>query len=291
MSTSSSTTGVGSTGHCRNARVVSPPPQGLSRGKVARSASSTETPAEARWYAVADPAGPPPTTSTSKRFMGLRLQCAALKGVCPSGQRERAVNPSAQPTEVRILPPPLFASPVTQTAWLREHEIAIWAISATRCRPWCCAGRVGDAQRRRLRSCRLPSTRRGRLGLAELCRGTGSTSTPRTWPDDTVQSHQAGNPKSTRNRNVGDRGFSARMDACAVAGVDPRPRPARRGHHHATQHQVDNEGHLDGRDRPGPVRRFTGLRGCAGVYAHKPPPFGGLRRTWVAAYRSRPVSP
>jgi hypothetical protein len=30
-----------------------------------------------------------------------------LPGVCPSGQRERAVNPSAQPTEVRILPPPL----------------------------------------------------------------------------------------------------------------------------------------------------------------------------------------
>ena len=29
-----------------------------------------------------------------------------LPGVCPSGQRERAVNPSAQPTEVRILPPP-----------------------------------------------------------------------------------------------------------------------------------------------------------------------------------------
>ena len=32
----------------------------------------------------------------------------SLKGVCPSGQRERAVNPSAQPTEVRILPPPLM---------------------------------------------------------------------------------------------------------------------------------------------------------------------------------------
>jgi hypothetical protein len=29
--------------------------------------------------------------------------------VCPSGQRERAVNPSAQPTEVRILPPPLLS--------------------------------------------------------------------------------------------------------------------------------------------------------------------------------------
>ena len=35
-----------------------------------------------------------------------KLQCGA-PGVCPSGQRERAVNPSAQPTEVRILPPPL----------------------------------------------------------------------------------------------------------------------------------------------------------------------------------------
>jgi hypothetical protein len=30
--------------------------------------------------------------------------------VCPSGQRERAVNPSAQPTEVRILPPPCKAT-------------------------------------------------------------------------------------------------------------------------------------------------------------------------------------
>src|SRR5436189_2089957 len=38
--------------------------------------------------------------------MGQGYNCAPLKGVCPSGQRERAVNPSAQPTEVRILPPP-----------------------------------------------------------------------------------------------------------------------------------------------------------------------------------------
>src|SRR5438309_651327 len=36
-----------------------------------------------------------------------RLQWPLPEGVCPSGQRERAVNPSAQPTEVRILPPPL----------------------------------------------------------------------------------------------------------------------------------------------------------------------------------------
>jgi hypothetical protein len=31
---------------------------------------------------------------------------ALFPGVCPSGQRERSVKPSAQPTEVRILPPP-----------------------------------------------------------------------------------------------------------------------------------------------------------------------------------------
>src|SRR5438874_2398219 len=37
-----------------------------------------------------------------------RLQWPSFPGVCPSGQRERAVNPSAQPTEVRILPPPLM---------------------------------------------------------------------------------------------------------------------------------------------------------------------------------------
>src|SRR5205085_3302355 len=35
-------------------------------------------------------------------------------GVCPSGQRERAVNPSAQPTEVRILPPPFLRASSTR---------------------------------------------------------------------------------------------------------------------------------------------------------------------------------
>ena len=39
-------------------------------------------------------------------------------GVCPSGQRERAVNPSAQPTEVRILPPP-FLVVLSTTPWGR----------------------------------------------------------------------------------------------------------------------------------------------------------------------------
>ena len=44
-STSCSTTGAGSTGSCRTARSVSPPPHGLSRGNVALSRSSTFAPA------------------------------------------------------------------------------------------------------------------------------------------------------------------------------------------------------------------------------------------------------
>ncbi len=51
----------------RSARPVSPPPHGLSRGKRALSTSSTRAPACARRIAVADPAGPAPTTRTSKR--------------------------------------------------------------------------------------------------------------------------------------------------------------------------------------------------------------------------------
>src|SRR5690242_10404840 len=51
-----------------------------------------------------------PPSSASLRFShepgAPRLQWPPFPGVCPSGQRERAVNPSAQPTEVRILPPP-----------------------------------------------------------------------------------------------------------------------------------------------------------------------------------------
>ena len=46
----------------RSARPVSPPPHGLSRGKRALSASSTLAPPRARWIAVAEPAGPAPTT-------------------------------------------------------------------------------------------------------------------------------------------------------------------------------------------------------------------------------------
>ena len=91
---------------------VSPPPQGLSRGKRARSASRTRAPPRARRIAVAEPAGPAPTTRTSKRSTtadrkrrrGAGLQWPALQGF-PSGQRGRAVNPLAQPSEVRILPP------------------------------------------------------------------------------------------------------------------------------------------------------------------------------------------
>src|SRR5918994_7588204 len=47
---------------------------------------------------------PGPDDDRVEPLHGLRLQWPALQG-CPSGQRERAVNPPAQPTKVRILPP------------------------------------------------------------------------------------------------------------------------------------------------------------------------------------------
>jgi class 3 adenylate cyclase len=54
---------------------------------------------------------------------------AVLPGVCPSGQRERAVNPSAQPTEVRILPPPFrwdtSSVEVPDIEYTRSGDVAI----------------------------------------------------------------------------------------------------------------------------------------------------------------------
>jgi hypothetical protein len=43
-----------------------------------------------------------------------------LAGVCPSGQRERSVKPPAQPTEVRILPPPFGRLPYSVRSDLEE---------------------------------------------------------------------------------------------------------------------------------------------------------------------------
>src|SRR5213075_2346456 len=51
-----------------------------------------------------------------------RLQWPTFPGVCPSGQRERAVNPSAMPTEVRILPPPLDSPAGAQYLLKRREE-------------------------------------------------------------------------------------------------------------------------------------------------------------------------
>ena len=99
------------TGACRSARPVRPPPHGLSRGKRALSASRTRAPARARCSAVAEPAGrrrrrgrrtAPPRDR--RACPGTRLQLPAPQGF-PSGQRGRAVNPLAQPSEVRILLP------------------------------------------------------------------------------------------------------------------------------------------------------------------------------------------
>ena len=79
-------------------------------------------------------------------------------GVCPSGQRERAVNPSAQPTEVRILPPPSLRAgqrPATTRA-PRGALVVRWfaRLTAIRCRLL-----RGVARERRARDVR---ERRGR---------------------------------------------------------------------------------------------------------------------------------
>src|SRR2546430_4570132 len=54
---------------------------------------------------------------------------AVLPGVCRSGQRERAVSPSAQPTEVRILPPPsrwdTSIVEVPEIEYTRSGDVAI----------------------------------------------------------------------------------------------------------------------------------------------------------------------
>ena len=63
--TVSSTTGAIEKGRSRAALPVTPPPHGLSRGNRARSSTTTDAPAEARWYAHVEPAGPAPTTIAS----------------------------------------------------------------------------------------------------------------------------------------------------------------------------------------------------------------------------------
>src|SRR5439155_4449265 len=63
----SSTTGLTGNGSSLTARNVSPPPQGLSRGNRALSISKTRAPARETPYATIEPAGPAPTTATSKR--------------------------------------------------------------------------------------------------------------------------------------------------------------------------------------------------------------------------------
>ena len=100
MSTTCSTTGSTSHGACRSARPVSPPPHGLSRGKRARSASRTRAPPRARWIAVADPAGPAPTTRTSKRSIMQGRGFEPLKAE-PAGLQPAPFGHSGTPARLR----------------------------------------------------------------------------------------------------------------------------------------------------------------------------------------------
>src|SRR6266498_4524791 len=86
-------TGSTENGSCRTARIVRPPPQGLSRGKRTLSTSNTRACARARRYAVVDPAGPAPTTATSKRSTGPRLQWRSAQGGVPERPKGTGCKP------------------------------------------------------------------------------------------------------------------------------------------------------------------------------------------------------
>src|SRR5690349_4766196 len=80
---------------------------------------------------------------------------AAAKAGCPSGQRERSVKPSAQPTLVRTqhLPPPAKTPRLLQILALAGRFFSVPAcVTLSRCRPSCCGvhGRIADG----VRACR-----------------------------------------------------------------------------------------------------------------------------------------
>src|SRR4051794_4529020 len=68
---------------------------------------------------------------------------------CPSGQRERTVNPSAQPTKVRILHPPRLGTTAPDLPWSGAVAVRRMAVSGTVSgdRGRACAGDGGALQR------------------------------------------------------------------------------------------------------------------------------------------------
>src|SRR3954447_11847407 len=103
----------------------------------------------------------------SKRFTSVRLQWPP-PGVCPSGQRERAVNPSAQPTEVRILPPPSSSSFFAPCPGSREGR-TLHGVSELRR-----SVHAGEGPRRRRP---VPARAAREPGLLQLQRAAGNRAT------------------------------------------------------------------------------------------------------------------
>ena len=99
---------------------VTPPPHGLSRGNVALSTRRTRAPARCEAIRGGRSRRSGSDDGDVVGAHAWRLQSSA-PGVCPSGQRERAVNPSAQPTEVRILPPPSSKGQPVRAFRVRER--------------------------------------------------------------------------------------------------------------------------------------------------------------------------
>ena len=162
--------------------MVSPPPHGLSRGKVALSASRTFAPGRREMVGGRRTGRPAADDEHVEALHDVRLQCARSKGVCPSGQRERAVNPSAQPTEVRILPPPSSSHSLCIRAVVlrRQYRSTRRPDGRTDLTTGAAAGRGRRRPRARSSSLRPSSARSSPGGTRFRGCSRTSTSTPRS---------------------------------------------------------------------------------------------------------------
>src|SRR5512144_1321021 len=138
---------------------------GLSRGKRARSSSSTLAPARAASNAVAEPAGPAPTTMTSQ---------SALRSASGAGDQSRRAQPGEQRADERaghvhqvVVQPPHAAHQVT---WLmtvtilrlvRNHSAYRAGVTGLERRSQQGVGEHADATRARHDGCGPPTQCRG----------------------------------------------------------------------------------------------------------------------------------
>ena len=132
-----------------------------------------------------------------------------LEGVCPSGQRERAVNPSAQPTEVRILPPP---SSSRATVVLRRQYRSCGRLDG---RTDLTSGTAAG------NGCRRPRAPRRRVGRRSLGRSRGDIRFRGSFPTNTSTPRSAARSATATCRSA--------ARPCISRGSSSRCSPRRSG--------------------------------------------------------------